>query len=99
MCELSFAFVCSLALQFVHGLVKGVFIGWTSAVPDKKVMPRVTAANAHLEVCFFQSKSAQGVNEQSNQFCIGGKIGFTDNICVKLEVLSQTPFLLALISK
>src|SRR5882724_3034050 len=64
-----------------------------------KFRPRIPAAQADDKILFGQTKCAQRVNQQRNQFRVRRRVRFTDQIRVELEMLAQAAFLLALVAE
>src|SRR5207248_10946553 len=93
------ALVLRLPFELIDRLVKFVGFGWIAAPLRKEFLPGIAAAQANHEVIGSQSDGAKRVDQQRNQFGIGGEVFLADNICVELEMFSKTPLLLALVSE
>ena len=89
----------SLAFQLVHNLVERVFLCRVAAAALEEVVPGIPAAQADDEILRGQAKGAQGVDEQRDQFRIGGRIRFPEDIRIQLEMFPQAAFLLSFVAE
>ena len=98
-----FGFFLRRAFEFVNDLVKfvsldGIVSGcWILDAGFKELLPCIAAAQADGKILFGQAKRAQRVNEQRDQFRVRRRIGFADDVGVKLKMFTQTAFLLTFV--
>ena len=57
-----------------------MFLGCVSMVADKKVVPGVPAAEAYGEIFLSQTQRTEGVNQEGDQFGVGCRVLFPDNV-------------------
>ena len=87
------------ALQLVNNLIKGMFVFGGGGALAEKVLPGVAAAQADHEIIGGQAEGAQGVDEQGQQFGVGGGTRFADEVGVELKVFAQAALLLAFVTE
>ena len=64
-----------------------------------KIVPGAAAAEADDEISGGELEGAKGIDEQCNQFGIGGGMGLAEDVGVELEVFAQPALLLAFVAK
>src|SRR5439155_5851190 len=72
--KLVLALLFVFALQFVDGLVKIVGLGRIAATALIKFLPRISAAEANHEIIRRETKRAQRVDQQRNEFRVRGRV-------------------------
>jgi hypothetical protein len=63
----------------------------------QKVMPSVAAAESHVEILGSEAQSSQAIDEESDELCVCGGVGLTEEIGVELKVFAQPALLLAFV--
>ena len=65
----------------------------------EKFVPRISATQADDKILLGQTKRAQRVNEQRDEFRVRRRIAFADDVSIKLKMFAQAAFLLAFLAK
>src|SRR5207249_4157323 len=84
-------------LEFIYDLIKIMLFAWVTPMLEEELVPGIAAAQPNDKIVFRQSKGAQRIDQQRDEFGIRGRVGLTDDVRVELEVFAEPAFLLALV--
>src|SRR5262249_4934177 len=92
-------FRLALSLQLVDGLIKLVLLACIGTMGVEEIPPRIPAAQTHDKILRSQAQRTKTVDDKGDQFGVSTDVLFADDVGVELEVLAQSPLLLAFIAE